>query len=442
MKISYDGLLAIASEEAAVLQTYDDRGTPANGFGHQDKSLKPGQKTTLAAAWATLESDANIAGAGVERYVTVPLLQHEFDPLVSLAFNYGVTGFSKLDVVKLLNAGDRRGAIAAWHAITKNEGRRDREADTFDSGTYPPARNKIKLSETGGGVFSWKLVDPPPRPVGTAPASPVATPSPSGYLLTWLPGILRAAGLTVIEEPGWATRGHGDVGNIVGVICHHTAGPKNGNAPSVGVVTNGRPGLSGPLAQVVLGRDGTYYAIAAGKCYHAGAGKWQGITDGNGRFIGIEAENTGLANDTPWPAVQMDAYRRGVAAILKHIGAAAIMCAGHREYALPKGRKSDPDFDMVAFRIGVEALMGGHPAPAPSPAPSPSPPPATGKFKVVGVKPDTLTLRSSASAKSQPRGKLPEGTLVTKVGASGTWVNVKTPGGFVGWVAGKYLAAA
>lgn len=432
MKLSYDGLLAIASEEAAVLQTYDDRGTPANGFGHQDKSLKPGQKITLAQAWAQLSADADIAAKGVEKHVKVPLVQYEFDPLASLAFNYGATGFSKLDAVKKLNAGDKKGAIAAWHAITKNEGRRDREADTFEKGIYPPNRHKIKLSETGGGIFSWKFVDPPPPPVDHAPASPVAAPAPSGYLLTWLPKVLRDAGLKVVEQPGWAKRGHGDVGNIVGVICHHTAGPRTGNAPSLDVVTNGRPGLSGPLAQLVLARDGTYYVVAAGKCYHAGVGKWQGITDGNGRFIGIEAENTGLANDLPWPEVQMDAYRRGVAAILKKIGSPVIMCAGHKEYALPKGRKSDPTFDMVPFRASVAQIMAGA-APAPVPGV---------KFKVVGVAPDTLSLRSGPAVSAAKLGDLPEGTVLTKLSTSGKWSEVTTPAGARGWVASRFLIAA
>ncbi len=176
------------------------------------------------------------------------------------------------------------------------------------------------------------------------------------YSLTWLPDVLRAAGLTVVEEPDWRTRGHGDVGTIQGVLCHHTAGPLTGNAPSLGVVINGRPDLAGPLSQLVLGRDGTFFIVAAGEAWHAGIGRWQGITAGNTHMIGIEAENTGLPND-PWPAVQMDAYRRGVAAILKHIHAASIMCAGHKEFALPKGRKSDPSFDMDKFRAGVLAEM-------------------------------------------------------------------------------------
>lgn len=179
------------------------------------------------------------------------------------------------------------------------------------------------------------------------------------YSLTWLPAVLRAVGLTVNEQPGWQTRGHGDAGATKGVICHHTAGSLKGNAGSLGIVTNGRPDLPGPLAQLHLGRDGTFTVVAAGLAYHAGAGKWQGITSGNSSFIGIEAENTGLKND-PWPAVQMSAYAKGVAAILLHIHAPVIMCAGHKEYALPKGRKSDPSFDMAVFRASVNAIMNEH----------------------------------------------------------------------------------
>ncbi len=92
------------------------------------------------------------------------------------------------------------------------------------------------------------------------------------------------------------------------------------------------PGRSRSLAS---GRDGTFYVIAAGRCNHAGTGAWKGFTDGNMNFIGIEAENRGSAAD-PWPQVQLDAYRRGVAAILTQLGSRADFCCAHREYALPR----------------------------------------------------------------------------------------------------------
>jgi peptidoglycan hydrolase-like protein with peptidoglycan-binding domain len=184
------------------------------------------------------------------------------------------------------------------------------------------------------------------------------------FALTWLPEVLEDAGLKVAEQPGWRTRGRGEMGTVRGVMCHHTAGAAQGIMPSLGLITNGRPDLAGPLAQLGLGRDGTFFVVAAGRCNHAGAGLWQGLRTGNSNFIGIEAENTGRPND-PWPAVQMDAYRRGVAAILKKVGADAIMCCGHKEYALPHGRKNDPTFDMVDFRTQVAHILGGT-APAPA----------------------------------------------------------------------------
>src|SRR5262245_44513711 len=145
------------------------------------------------------------------------------------------------------------------------------------------------------------------------------------FALTWLPTVLKNAGLKVAEVDGWPNRGRSEIGMIKGVMCHHTAGPKTGNMPSIKLLVNVRADLLVLLAQLGLGRDGTFYVIAAGKANHAGAGSWQGLTTGNSSFVGIEAENTGVSNPSdpnndPWPEVQLDAYRRGVAAILKHIG--------------------------------------------------------------------------------------------------------------------------
>lgn len=184
------------------------------------------------------------------------------------------------------------------------------------------------------------------------------------YSLTWLPSVLKAAGLKVAEQPGWLDRGRGEMSPIKGVMCHHTVGPASGNMPSLKGLTYGvkqRNGkfLAGPLAQLGLGRDGTYYVIAAGRANHAGEGLWKGVANGNVSFIGIEAENTGLVSDV-WPEVQLDAYARGCAAILKHVGRSADYCCGHKEYRLPKGYKIDPHtIDMDEFRAKVAAIMAG-----------------------------------------------------------------------------------
>ena len=66
------------------------------------------------------------------------------------------------------------------------------------------------------------------------------------FSLTWLPDVLKGAGLKVAPVAGFENRGRGDAGQIFGVLCHHTAGPKNGNMPSLNTLINGRTG-SDPL---------------------------------------------------------------------------------------------------------------------------------------------------------------------------------------------------
>lgn len=181
------------------------------------------------------------------------------------------------------------------------------------------------------------------------------------YQLDGYADVLRSFGLNVVEEPGWRDRGHDDMGTVRGVLCHHTGcGEGTGDDPTLELVIKGRnlgkPNeLVGPLCNILLARSGTLHMIAAGRAYHAGPGEWQGITYGNTAFVGIEAENNGTIE--AWTEIELDAYARCCAAILLHIQQPAIMCAGHKEYALPKGRKIDPDFDMDAFRRRVANLM-------------------------------------------------------------------------------------
>ncbi|HKH90435.1 MAG TPA: N-acetylmuramoyl-L-alanine amidase [Gemmatimonadaceae bacterium] len=181
--------------------------------------------------------------------------------------------------------------------------------------------------------------------------------------LLWLPEALRAAGCKVALVDGWERRGQDSLGRILGVLCHYTATPDaTRNMPTLKLLIEGRSDLPGPLSQLGLGRDGTYYVIASGRANHAGRGEWNGITTGNTSFIGIEAENSGRAND-PWPAVQLDAYQRGAAAILRQVGRTAASCCGHREYARPAGRKTDINVDMDQFRRSVAAILSGQSAP-------------------------------------------------------------------------------
>lgn len=179
------------------------------------------------------------------------------------------------------------------------------------------------------------------------------------FALTWMPAVLEAAGLKVAEVEGWAHSGRAEMGTVQGVMVHHTVGPKLGNMPSLKTLINGRSDLPGPLCNLGLGRDGTWYVVAAGRANHAGVGSWKRVRTGNSSFIGIECENTGRADDLPWPAVQMDALRRGCAELLRHSARDVSWCIGHKEFALPAGRKPDPLFDMVSFRREVSDILAG-----------------------------------------------------------------------------------
>ena len=175
-------------------------------------------------------------------------------------------------------------------------------------------------------------------------------------LATRLERAVKNAGVKYKKVSGWSSRGHGSMGSIKTIVAHHTAGPLRGNSPSLNVVAYGRPGLSGPLSQLFLARDGTVYLVAAGVSYHAG--RVRSSSYGNSHSIGIEAENTGLSND-PWPAHQIDAYAKLCKALCKEFGLSTSRVLGHREVCSPVGRKSDPSFSMSDFRKKVGGAKGG-----------------------------------------------------------------------------------
>jgi hypothetical protein len=141
---------------------------------------------------------------------------------------------------------------------------------------------------------------------------------------------LRSFGLTVVEVNGWQTRGS-DAFNPRGSVDHHTAGPRRGNAPSLNVCINGRADLPGPLCNVLVGRDGTCYVVAAGRANHAGTGGWGGLS-GNASVYGVERENVGDGSE-PWTLQQYDTAARVHAALVSAAGGRADLVCGHKEWA-------------------------------------------------------------------------------------------------------------
>ena len=141
-------------------------------------------------------------------------------------------------------------------------------------------------------------------------------------------------------------------------MCHHTASSMtSGNIPSLRVVTEGRSDVPGPLAQFLLGRDGTVYIITGEGANHAGTGGPVSVIRkdmGNYDAWGIEAENNGIGES--WPAVQLQAYYRLCAALLALMGTRDVSrVVGHKEYTI---RKIDPNgIDMDQFRNRVASAF-------------------------------------------------------------------------------------
>lgn len=178
--------------------------------------------------------------------------------------------------------------------------------------------------------------------------------------LTTLADVARRTGRKVVEIDGWQGRGHGQMSGVKTIAMHHTAGALGSDFPSRMTLIRGRPDLTGPLSHFGISRDGTIYVVAAGLCYHAGAVLDDTYT--NAWAIGIECENNGIGE--AWGSGLLTSMRLLCLELSKefHVGLDRVL--GHKEICKPPGRKTDPDFDMDAFRVslgykGAEKLSGG-----------------------------------------------------------------------------------
>lgn len=79
------------------------------GYGHTS-GVKKGQKISKAQAEAYLREDVAKFENGVNKYVSAPLTQNQFDALVSFTYNCGLTAFKNSTLRKKLNAKDYAGA--------------------------------------------------------------------------------------------------------------------------------------------------------------------------------------------------------------------------------------------------------------------------------------------------------------------------------------------
>jgi hypothetical protein len=172
---------------------------------------------------------------------------------------------------------------------------------------------------------------------------------------TWLAEELRAGGCKVKTYRDWKERGRphssGEF-DPFGLLLHHTGNHSTMSNPVPGLSTclhgRGPPDpLAGPLAHVVIGRDGLCHVIAAGRANHAGTNDGSGTGpilagDGNAQMIGFEVSYSGEQDmgDEQYAAMVMAS-----AAVLRHLGKDEKHARGHKETS--SAGKWDPGRDGI-----------------------------------------------------------------------------------------------
>lgn len=145
MKTSCNGRSKLKSFEGLRLVAYQcSAGVWTIGWGHT-VGVKEGDKITIGQAEIFLSGDLVQFENAINRLVNVPLSQNQFDALICLIFNIGITAFSTSTLLKKLNNRDYAGAskqFLVWDKISLNNGvkkpslgliqRRQSEKELFD----------------------------------------------------------------------------------------------------------------------------------------------------------------------------------------------------------------------------------------------------------------------------------------------------------------------
>ena len=120
MKLSTAGITLIAGFEGLRMTAYQDqRGIWTIGYGHT-LGVSAGETCTEEQANNWMGEDLEVTEDAVTRMVTVPINQNQFDALVSLGYNIGITALKNSHLMAYLNASAVKAASAeflAWNHV-------------------------------------------------------------------------------------------------------------------------------------------------------------------------------------------------------------------------------------------------------------------------------------------------------------------------------------
>jgi N-acetylmuramoyl-L-alanine amidase len=122
------------------------------------------------------------------------------------------------------------------------------------------------------------------------------------------------------------------------IVVHHTAIPTIDETIRLFLDTK-----SSVSSHYVLGRDGGIVQMVRDedRAWHAGVSRWKGVDNCNDYSIGIEIVNRGDGSD-PFSDEQYCSLSQLVGWLVSKYGIGRDMIVGHRDIALPPGRKVDP----------------------------------------------------------------------------------------------------
>jgi len=115
MSYSKNGLALTEEFEGLRLTAYQDSvGVWTIGYGHTGPDVHSGLTITQQQASDLLMKDVSKAVAAVNRLVTVPLTQNQFDALVDFTYNLGEGNLASSTLLRDVNAGNFQDAAAQF----------------------------------------------------------------------------------------------------------------------------------------------------------------------------------------------------------------------------------------------------------------------------------------------------------------------------------------
>lgn len=144
LSLSDMGELFIKQWEKLELEAYPDTGGVWTiGWG-TTKNVKQGMKITREKAQEFFKRDIEVFEKAVRKYINVPLLEHQFDMLVSFSYNVGEEALRVSTLRRLLNMGKYEevpGQLKRWiydngKVVNGLVNRRNAEAKVWTEGYY------------------------------------------------------------------------------------------------------------------------------------------------------------------------------------------------------------------------------------------------------------------------------------------------------------------